>query len=211
MSEGMPEETLRPGSKIGLLGGSFNPAHEGHRHISLMCLEALGLDCVWWMVSPGNPLKPQEGMTPFDERLNSAREMARDTRIVVSDIEARLGTRYTADTLAALTKRHPEVHFIWLMGADNMLQLPQWRNWRAIAEMVPIAVYPRPGYTEEALNSPAATELAQAILNPDEAKRLPLAAPPALIFLSGPENPLSATEIRERSGWGTTPKQDDAG
>jgi nicotinate-nucleotide adenylyltransferase len=207
----MPEETLTPGLKVGLLGGSFNPAHEGHRHITLMCLEALGLDCVWWMVSPGNPLKPQKGMAPFDERLNSAREMARDPRIVVSDIEARLGTRYTADTLAALTKSHPDVHFVWLMGADNMLQFPEWRNWRGIAEMVPIAVYPRPGYTQKALKSPAAAELAHAIHDPKEAKRLPLAVPPALIFLSGPENLLSATEIREKSGWGSGLKPDDAG
>ncbi|MGB6085807.1 nicotinate-nucleotide adenylyltransferase [Parvibaculum sp.] len=207
----MPEETLTPGLKVGLLGGSFNPAHEGHRHISLMCLEAMELDCVWWMVSPGNPLKPQESMASFDERLNSAREMARDPRIIVSDIETRLGTRYTADTLAALTRRHPEVHFVWLMGADNMLQFPQWRNWRTIAETVPIAVYPRPGYTEKALTSPAAQELAHAILRPDEAKRLPLATPPALIFLSGPETPLSATEIREKSGWGREATKGDAG
>lgn len=196
----MPEESLTPGLKVGLLGGSFNPAHEGHRHITLMCLEALGLDCVWWLVSPGNPLKSREGMAPFEERLASAREMARDKRIVVSDIEARLGTRYTADTLAALIERHPDVHFVWLMGADNMLQFPQWRNWREIAEMIPIAVYPRPGSTQEARLSPAATALAHAIRDPADAGLLPLSKAPALLFLTGPENPLSATEIREKLG-----------
>ncbi len=137
-------ELLTPGLKVGLLGGSFNPAHEGHLHITKMCLKALGLDRVWWLVSPGNPLKPVKGMAPFAERLASAEAMARDPRIVVSDIETRLGTRYTADTLAALTGRFPEIRFVWLMGADNMLQFPKWRNWREIAETVPIAVYPVP-------------------------------------------------------------------
>lgn len=192
-------ELLTPGLKVGLLGGSFNPAHEGHLHITKMCLNALGLDRVWWLVSPGNPLKPVKGMAPFAERLASAEAMARDPRIVVSDIETRLGTRYTADTLAALTGRFPEIRFVWLMGADNMLQFPKWRNWREIAETVPIAVYPRPGYTLKARLSPAATALREATLDASDAALLPHLVPPALAFLTGPESTYSATEIRAQA------------
>jgi nicotinate-nucleotide adenylyltransferase len=195
-------ELLTPGLKVGLLGGSFNPAHEGHLHITKMCLKALGLDRVWWLVSPGNPLKPAKGMAPFAERFASARVMARDPRIVVSDIEARLGTRYTADTLAALTNRLPETRFVWLMGADNMLQFPKWRNWREIAETVPIAIYPRPGYTLKARLSPAATALREATLDASDATLLPHLAAPALVFLAGPESAHSATEIRARANTG---------
>ncbi len=191
-------ELLTPGLKVGLLGGSFNPAHEGHLHVSKMCLKALGLDRVWWLVSPGNPLKPQKGMAPFAERFASAEAMAQDPRIVVSDIETRLGTRYTADTLAALTTRFPDVRFVWLMGADNMLQFPKWRNWREIAETVPIAVYPRPGYTLKARLSPAATALKEATLDPSDGTLLPRLLPPAVAFLTGPESAASATEIRAR-------------
>ena len=197
----MRNELLTPGLKVGLLGGSFNPAHEGHLHISQMCVKALGLDRVWWLVSPGNPLKPEKGMAPFGKRLASAEAMARDPRIVVSGVEAALGTRYTADTLAELTGRYPEVRFVWLMGADNMLQFPRWRNWREIAMTVPIAIYPRPGYTLKARLSPAARALAPSILDSTDAALLPLMAPPALVFLSGPESPRSATEIRANSGW----------
>ena len=195
-------ELLTPGLKVGLLGGSFNPAHEGHLHITKMCLKALGLDRVWWLVSPGNPLKPAKGMAPFAERFASARVMARDPRIVVSDIEARLGTRYTADTLAALTNRLPETRFVWLMGADNMLQFPKWRNWREIAETVPIAIYPRPGYTLKARLSPAATALREATRDASDATLLPHLAAPALVFLAGPESAHSATEIRARVNTG---------
>lgn len=192
----MRAELLTPGLKVGLLGGSFNPAHDGHLHITRMCLKALALDRVWWLVSPGNPLKPEKGMAPFAKRFASARAMARDPRIVVSDIEARLGTRYTADTLAELTGRFPDVRFVWLMGADNMLQFPKWRNWRDIAETVPIAVYPRPGYTLKARLSPAATALGATTLDASDAALLPHLAPPAFAFLTGPENTRSATEIR---------------
>ena len=127
--------------------------------------------------------------------------MARDPRIVVSGIEAKLGTRYTADTLAELTGRHPDVRFVWLMGADNMLQFPRWRNWREIAMTVPIAIYPRPGYTLKARLSAAAQALAPAILDSTDAMLLPQMAPPAVVFLSGPESPHSATEIRGLSDW----------
>ena len=194
----MRRELLTPGLKVGLLGGSFNPAHDGHLHITKMCLKALGLDRVWWLVSPGNPLKPEKGMAPFAERFASACAVARDPRITVSDIETRLGTRYTADTLMELTGRFPDVRFVWLMGADNMLQFPKWRNWRKIAETVPIAVYPRPGYTLKARLSPAAVAFGEATLDTSDASLLPYLAPPALAFLTGPESRRSATEIRAR-------------
>ena len=192
---------LTPGLKVGLLGGSFNPAHEGHLHITRMCLTALGLDRVWWLVSPGNPLKPEKGMAPYEDRFASAEKLARDPRIVVSGIERDLGTRYTMDTLKALTARFADVNFVWLMGADNMLQFPKWRNWREIAGTVPIAVYPRPGYTLKARLSPAATMLRDRTLDTGDAPLLPFIAPPALVFLSGPESGQSATAIRERGGW----------
>lgn len=196
------KELLTPGLKVGLLGGSFNPAHEGHLHITRMCLTSLGLDRAWWLVSPGNPLKPEKGMAPYEDRFASAEELARDPRIVVSGIERELGTRYTADTLIALTERFADVNFVWLMGADNMLQFPKWRNWREILEMVPVAVYPRPGYTMKARLSPVATMLRDRTLDTADAAILPVVAPPALAFLSGPENSQSATSIRNRGDWG---------
>ncbi|MDO9125862.1 MAG: nicotinate-nucleotide adenylyltransferase [Parvibaculum sp.] len=194
-------ELLAPGLKVGLLGGSFNPAHEGHLHVTRMCLRTLGLDRVWWLVSPQNPLKPDKGMAPFDKRFASAEKMARDPRICVSDIEARLGTRYTADTLATLTGRFPQIRFVWLMGADNMIQLPRWSRWRDIVATVPIAVYPRPGFTLKARLSPAAVALRDVTLDPSDAALLPSLAAPAVVFLEGPESPQSATSIRRQGGW----------
>lgn len=194
-------ELLAPGLKVGLLGGSFNPAHEGHLHVTRMCLRALDLDRVWWLVSPQNPLKPDKGMAPFDKRFASAEKMARDPRICVSDIEARLGTRYTADTLATLTGRFPQIRFVWLMGADNMIQLPRWSRWRDIVATVPIAVYPRPGFTLKARLSPAAVALRDVTLDASDAALLPSLAAPAVVFLEGPESPQSATSIRRQGGW----------
>jgi nicotinate-nucleotide adenylyltransferase len=140
---------------IGLLGGSFNPAHRAHRRISLHALGALGLDEVWWLVSPGNVLKPVDGMAPLAARVASAQAMARTAPIRVSAIEAELGTRYTVDTLARLQRRYPRYRFVWLMGADNLAQFHRWRDWRAIARMMPIAVIARPGYDAHAVASPA--------------------------------------------------------
>ncbi|MFL6784908.1 MAG: nicotinate-nucleotide adenylyltransferase, partial [Sphingomicrobium sp.] len=137
--------------RIGLLGGSFNPAHRAHRRMSLAAMEALDLDEVWWLVSPGNPLKDKaEDMAPYAVRLASARDMARRSRIRVSEFEARAGTRYTVDTVQLLTKRHPRHRFIWLMGEDTVSQFHQWRRWRDLARMVPIAVISRPGYDGDA-------------------------------------------------------------
>lgn len=192
-------ELLTPGQRVGLLGGSFNPAHEGHLHVTRMCLKALALDRVWWLVSPQNPLKSDAEMAPLTKRLSDARELvdkAGDPRIVVTDIETRLGTRYTIDTIEALQARHPGVHFVWLMGADNLIQFPQWARWRDIAEAVPIAVYPRPGYTLKARVCPAAEWLKPATLNADNAALLAERTPPALVFLEGPEHSASATAIR---------------
>ncbi len=194
-------ELLAQGLKVGLLGGSFNPAHEGHLHVTRMCLRALDLNRVWWLVSPQNPLKSDKGMAPFDKRFASAEKMARDPRICVSDIEARLGTRYTADTLATLAGRFPQVRFVWLMGADNMIQLPRWSRWRDIVATVPIAVYPRPGFTLKARLSPAAMALRDVTLDASDAALLPSLAAPAVVFLEGPESPQSATSIRRQGRW----------
>jgi nicotinate-nucleotide adenylyltransferase len=142
-------------ARIGLLGGSFNPAHGGHRRISLFAVEALDLDEIWWLVSPGNPLKAQADMAPLAKRLRSAQTMARRAPITATAIERELGTRYTVDTLRALKRRYPRNRFVWLMGADNLAQLHRWRDWRGIARSMPIAVIARPGYDAAAIASPA--------------------------------------------------------
>jgi nicotinate-nucleotide adenylyltransferase len=148
LSRGRPRYT-------GLLGGSFNPAHGGHRRISLFAADALGLDEVWWLVSPGNPLKPRQGMAPLTARMASARRMARRAPIRVSALESELGTRFTADTLKAMRRRWPRRRFVWLMGADNLAQFARWKDWRGIARTMPIAVIARPGYDRAAIASPA--------------------------------------------------------
>jgi len=186
------------GLKVGLLGGSFNPAHEGHRHISLMALRQLELDQIWWLVSPQNPLKSETDMAPLGVRLENARQLARHPRIHVTDIETGLGTRYTVDTVRALQNRFQDTHFIWLMGADNMIQLPRWEKWRTLMETIPVAVYPRPGYTLKARLSPAAATYRAAWLDATDAKALPTSSPPALCFLEGPQSTLSATSIRSK-------------
>jgi len=186
------------GLKVGLLGGSFNPAHEGHRHISLMAMRQLELDRIWWLVSPQNPLKAETDMAPLRVRLEKAERLARHPRIQVTDIETDLGTRYTVDTVRALQNRFRDTHFIWLMGADNMIQLPRWAKWRTLMECIPMAIYPRPGYTLKARLSPAATAYRSAWLDATDAKALPISSPPALCFLEGPQSGLSATSIRSK-------------
>ena len=148
--------------RIGLLGGSFNPAHQGHLDISLAALKYLDLDEVWWLVSPQNPLKPVAGMAPFADRMASARAMARHPRIRVTDLEARIGTRFTADTLKALVTRFPGCRFVWLMGADNLAQISSWRDWTKIFHLTPIAVFDRPSYTIKALTALAARRFRRA-------------------------------------------------
>jgi nicotinate-nucleotide adenylyltransferase len=146
---------LKKGAGIGLLGGSFNPAHGGHRHISLEVMRRMRLDAVWWLVSPQNPLKPVAGMAPLAVRLASARAVARHPRILVTDIEAKLGTQRTIDTILGLKALHPQARFVWIMGADNLLQFHRWVAWRDIARAVPVVVVARPGYMGRSQFAPA--------------------------------------------------------
>lgn len=180
----------------GLLGGSFNPAHGGHRRISLFAMEALALDEVWWLVSPGNPLKPKKGMAPLGARLKSARQQARRARIRPTAIERELGTRFTVDTLATLIRRYPRRRFVWLMGADNLAQFHQWRDWRGIARLVPIAVIARPGYDADAFASPAMAWLGK-YRRPLHSFRRPARwSAPALVTLRFDPDTRSATALR---------------
>ena len=182
--------------RIGLLGGSFNPAHRGHRRMSLAAMERLGLDEIWWLVSPGNPLKPKKGMAPYTARLASARAMARRSRIKVSDFEAQAGTRYTVDTVAALTKRWPQHRFIWLMGEDTVAQFHQWKDWRRLAHALPIAVISRPGYDDDARAARATGWLRRFVRPASHAKQWTEWSAPAIIFLRLPPDPTSATALR---------------
>lgn len=182
----------------GLLGGSFNPAHRGHRRISLFAMQALGLSETWWLVSPGNPLKPRAGMAPLAARLASAAQMAGRAPIRATAIERRLGTRYTADTLRAIVRRFPARRFIWLMGADNLAQFHRWRQWRRIARTVPIAVVGRPGYDADAHRAPAMGWLRRAVRPQTQARRWTCWRLPAIVLLRLPPDPTSATAIRQR-------------
>jgi len=189
------------GRRIGLLGGSFNPAHDGHRHISQLALSRLGLDEVWWLVSPQNPLKSEAGMAPFESRLKSASEVACDRRIRVSAIEAEFGTRYTADTLKALQSRYPAARFVWLMGADNLVQISRWRAWTQIFKTIPIAVFARDSYDSKALSELASVRFRRARIPEHAARLLPDAAPPAWVFLRIKPHPATATELRQNGAW----------
>ena len=182
--------------RIGLLGGSFNPAHRGHRATSLAAMEALGLDEIWWLVSPGNPLKPKHGMAPYPARLRSALHIARRSRIKVSDFEAEVGTIYTVDTVAALLGHWPRHDFIWLMGADTVVQFHQWKDWRRLAGMVPIAVLPRPGYDGAARAARAMGWLRRFVRSPAMARSWTEWSVPAITFLRLPPDPTTATRRR---------------
>lgn len=186
------------GLRVGLLGGSFNPAHAGHVHISRLALKRLALDQVWWLVSPQNPLKPTAGMAPLETRLATARAVAGDAGIRVGAVERELGTRYTADTLAALAHRFPGVRFVWLMGADILIQMPRWKRWRDVFRAVPIAVFARPSYSLRALSGPAARRFADARQRSSRAPDLAAMMPPAWVFLRIPLHPASASRIRAR-------------
>jgi len=182
--------------RVGILGGSFNPAHGGHLHISRRALRALALDEVWWLVSPQNPLKAKAGMAPLAARLAGARALAADGRIRICDLERVFGTTRTAETLTRLLRRYPKLRFVWLMGADNLVEIPTWAEWERIFRTVPIAVFDRPSYSQRALGSRAARRFGRNRLRSDEAKELALRRPPAWIFLRGHFHPASATEIR---------------
>jgi nicotinate-nucleotide adenylyltransferase len=183
--------------RIGLLGGSFNPAHRGHRRISLAALRALGLDEVWWLVSPGNPLKKGvKDMAPFEARLASAKRMARRAPIRVSDFETRAGTRFTIDTLRELQRRYPHNRFIWLMGADTVAQFHQWKQWRRIAQRVPIAVIARPGYDGAARAARAMGWLRRFVRPSSQGRKWTDWSVPAILLLRLPPDPSSATGLR---------------
>jgi nicotinate-nucleotide adenylyltransferase len=182
--------------RIGVLGGSFNPAHAGHRHLSLEALRHLKLDAVWWMVSPQNPLKESAGMASFEERLATARTVAKHPKIVVTDIEASLGTVYTAHTLRRLRARFPHTRFVWLMGADNLTQVVRWEAWQDIFLAMPIAVFARPSYSLKALSGKAARRFARFRRSERTAKGLADAKPPRWVFFHTRLHPASATRIR---------------
>ena len=186
------------GLRIGLLGGSFNPPHEGHIHVSEAALKKLDLDYVWWLVSPQNPLKPSRGMASFDKRLEAARRLAdKHPRIVVTGIEQQLGTRFTIDTLKALKRRFSDTRFVWLMGSDNLVQIPHWRSWQQIFAEVPVAVVARPGSALPARSSKAANRFKGAALPADS--RFAAAKPPALTVIEVKRNPASGTKLRAQS------------
>ena len=185
------------GPLTGLLGGSFNPAHGGHRRVTLFAIAALGLDEAWWLVSPGNPLKPKAGMASLSARVRSAQAQARRAPIRVTAIERELGTRFTVDTLRALKRRFPRRRFVWLMGADNLAQFHQWRAWRQIAREMPIAVIARPGYDQAALASPAMAWLRRYRLRAAGSCNRGEWSAPALIELRFDPDPRSATALRQ--------------
>jgi nicotinate-nucleotide adenylyltransferase len=185
-----------PGQRIGLLGGSFNPPHEGHLLVSRLALQRLRLDRLWLLVTPGNPLKPIAGLPTLSQRIEAARAMAHDPRIAVTGFEAEIGARFTYDSIAWLVRRAPGVHFVWIMGADNLRQFHLWRRWRNIARLVPIAVVDRPGSTLSALNSRAGAALAPFRVAERDSPRFAERRAPAFIFLHGPRSSLSSTAIR---------------
>lgn len=201
-----------PGRRVGLLGGSFNPAHAGHLHISREALSRLRLDEVWWLVSPQNPLKPENGMAPLAERLASARAAARgERRITVTALEELLGTRYTADTLAVLTRRFPAVRFVWLMGADNLIQISRWEAWTRIFHSLPVAVLARPAYSIRASSAKAAQRFRLQRLPERRAGGLAMETPPAWAFLHIRLSALSATQIREARDLASRTKRETGG
>lgn len=183
--------------RIGLFGGSFNPAHEAHRAVSLFAWRRLGLDRVWWLASPGNPLKDNRSLPPLDARIAQANRIARSPFIEVTGIEAMLGTRFAFDTVTRLTACHPRVRFVFLMGADILAEFHRWKRWRELAGLVPLAVIDRAGWTARALASPAALALAPARISESRASTLALRQPPAWVFLHGLKLSQSSTAIRK--------------
>ncbi len=181
---------------MGLLGGSFNPAHGGHRRISLFARDALGLDEVWWLVSPGNPLKDARSMAPLSARFASARAQARRAPIRVTVIERDLGTRYTVDTLRAIRRRWPGIDFVWLMGTDNLAQFDRWKHWRDIARSMPIAAIARPGYHGAAVASPAMAWLGRYRTPAASLHRPERWSAPTLVLLQFDPDRRSATQLR---------------
>ena len=185
-----------PGRTIGLFGGSFDPPHEGHRHVSDTAMLRLGLDGLWWLVTPGNPLKRTDALPSMADRIAAATRVARHPRVTVTDVEARLGTRYTVDLVERLVRLRPDLRFVLVIGADNWASFHRWNGWRRIAALLPIAVVDRPGSTFRALASPAARAFARQRLPEARARELAHRSPPAWVFLTGARVPVSSTEIR---------------
>jgi nicotinate-nucleotide adenylyltransferase len=187
------------GQRIGLFGGSFNPAHGGHRAVALYALKRLDLDWLWWLVSPQNPLKEADGYRDYDERLKVARQVARHPRFIVTDLEQQLGTRTTAATLAALAPVLSRGRFVWIMGADSFAHLHHWNDWTDIPETIPLAILARPGFSMRALESPAALRYENRRIPDDKARQLPGSPPPAWCFIPMPLRGESSTAIREKA------------
>lgn len=198
-------EALAPGMRVGLFGGSFNPVHDGHLHVAREARRRLGLDRVWWMVSPQNPLKDSVETDAYWRRMAAVWEAADAPGYVVSDVERRLGTAYTSATVAALVARHPGVRFVWIMGADNLAGFHRWRGWTRIMETVPVAVVARPGDALRARLGPAARRYATARVDQRQAVALVEMAAPAWLYLTARLHPASSTEIRSRSRRGSSP------
>ena len=206
----MPRFGHRHRIRVGLLGGSFNPAHAGHRHVAQLARRRLRLHQVWLLVSPGNPLKQRAGMASLAERLAAAASIGDGRRVLATAIERSLGTRFTADTLPALRGRFPRVRFVWLMGADILAELPRWRRWLEVTRASPFAVVPRPGYNHRALAGQAARRLHAARHPAREAPILAGLAPPVWTFLPAPQNAISATALRAAYS-GAAPRSAGAG
>lgn len=198
MFQGLPQ--ARAGQAVGLLGGSFDPAHEGHARITRAALARFGLDQVWWLMSPGNPLK-RNGPAPLDRRLAQAQEVMRHPRVTITDVEARLGSRHTAQTLAQLQAIYPGVRFVWLMGADNLAQLHLWQDWQSIMTRVPVGVLARPGQRISARVSKAARIWRKVRLPAAQSRLLARAEPPAWCFVNLPMSEASSSAIRAGGRW----------
>jgi nicotinate-nucleotide adenylyltransferase len=190
----IPKHT--PGMRIGLFGGTFDPPHEAHLSACVLAIKRLRLDRVWWLVTPGNPLKDTRGLAPLAVRMAKARALARHPRIEVSDLEASIGTTYTFETIAYLLARCPGVHFVWIMGADNLRSFHRWQRWRGIASLVPFAVIDRLGPSLYAAASTAGQALARFRIAESAAPTLPMRAPPAWVYIHGLKSPLSSTALR---------------
>lgn len=188
---------LAPGMKVGLFGGSFNPAHAGHQHVAETALQSLDLDRVVWLVSPQNPLKDARHSAPLSERMASARAAAHGPSMVVSDFESRAGVQRTIDTLRLLVRRHPDVRFVWLMGSDNLAGFHRWRGWTDIMRLMPVAVIARPGSLLESRTAPAAARFASARVPSERAALLPYMPAPAWTYLTAPLNHMSSTALRD--------------
>jgi nicotinate-nucleotide adenylyltransferase len=184
------------GLRIGLFGGTFDPPHAAHRAACLLAMHRLDLDRIWWMVTPGNPLKDTRGLASLEKRIAAARALANHPRIVVTGVEAQMRTRYTYDTVRSLIARCPGVHFVWIMGADNLRSFHRWQKWRAIANLIPIAVVDRVGPSLYATGGTAAHALGRFRIREEAAKSLPHRRPPAWVFLHGLKSPLSSTALR---------------